>query len=129
MAGPGNRSDDSVVWDWIIEMTLTWGVWIATGSLVGLGLIGTIVPFLPGHLLIFGAAFIPFFSLPDRGEKFTEREIARGSLLRCLHEPRDAEDHGEAVETNQGRHGLVMPFSIEDVEIFTQLLSREMLRA
>ncbi|MEN8849297.1 MAG: DUF456 domain-containing protein [Akkermansiaceae bacterium] len=36
MAGPGNRSDDSVVWDWIIEMTLTWGVWIATGSLVGL---------------------------------------------------------------------------------------------
>ena len=67
MAGPGNRSDDSVVWDWIIEMTLTWGVWIATGSLVGLGLIGTIVPFLPGHLLIFGAAFIPFFSLPDRG--------------------------------------------------------------
>ena len=67
MAGPANRSDNSVVWDWIIEMTLTWGVWIATGSLVGLGLIGTIVPFLPGHLLIFGAAFIPFFSLPERG--------------------------------------------------------------
>ena len=48
-------------------MTVTWSVWIATGSLVMLGVIGTIVPFLPGHLLIFGAAFIPFFTLEDRG--------------------------------------------------------------
>lgn len=55
------------MWEWILEMTLTWGVWIVTGSLVLLGLIGTVVPFLPGHLLIFAAAFVPFFLLEDHG--------------------------------------------------------------
>lgn len=55
------------MWEWMTCMVLTWGVWIAMGSLVILGLIGTIVPFLPGHLLIFAAAFVPFFSLEDEG--------------------------------------------------------------
>jgi len=30
--------------------------WITTGSLLAVGFIGTLVPFLPGHLLIFFAA-------------------------------------------------------------------------
>ncbi|MDB4500829.1 DUF456 domain-containing protein [Akkermansiaceae bacterium] len=55
------------VWEWTTEMLLTWGVWIAMGSLAMLGLLGTIVPFLPGHLLIFVAAFIPYFSLENEG--------------------------------------------------------------
>lgn len=55
------------MWDWISDFAITWGVWIAMGSLVMLGLAGTVVPFLPGHLLIFAAAFIPFLSLNDGG--------------------------------------------------------------
>ena len=55
------------MWDWITNVFLTWGVWIAFVSLVLLGLIGTIVPFLPGPLLIFGAVLIPFLSLEDGG--------------------------------------------------------------
>lgn len=55
------------MWDWISNIILNGGVWIAFGSLVILGLIGTIVPFLPGHLLIFGAAFIPFLTREDGG--------------------------------------------------------------
>ena len=61
------RVDKYDVWEWTLEMTMTWGVWIVTGCLVLLGLIGAIVPFLPGHLLIFVAAFVPFFGLEDRG--------------------------------------------------------------
>lgn len=49
--------------EWILE----WGIWIATVSLVFVGLVGTIVPFLPGHLFILGAAFVPFFALEDSG--------------------------------------------------------------
>ena len=51
------------MWDWI----LNWGIWIATVSLVIVGLVGTIMPFLPGHLFILGAAFVPFFTLEDSG--------------------------------------------------------------
>ena len=56
------------MWDWITDFAITWGVSIATGSLVILGLAGTVIPFLPGHLLIFAAAFVPFFALEDRGD-------------------------------------------------------------
>lgn len=52
-----------MILDWLLE----WSVWIAADSLIVLGVIGMVVPFLPGHLLIFGAAFIPFFGLDDRG--------------------------------------------------------------
>lgn len=55
------------MWDWISDFVMTWGVWVATGSLVMLGLAGTVVPFLPGPLLIFAAAFVPFFTLDDGG--------------------------------------------------------------
>jgi len=61
------RDDKVCVWEMLLQWLIDWSVWIATGSLVLLGLIGTVVPFLPGHLLIFGAAFIPFFSLDDGG--------------------------------------------------------------
>ena len=51
------------MWDWILE----WGIWIVTVSLVIVGLIGTIVPFLPGHLFILGGALVPFFGMDDSG--------------------------------------------------------------
>jgi len=51
------------MWDWLLD----WGIGIATVSLVIVGLLGTIVPFLPGHLFILGAAFVPFFTLEDSG--------------------------------------------------------------
>ena len=51
------------MWDWILE----WGIWIVAVSLVIVGLIGTIVPFLPGHLFILGGALVPFFALDDSG--------------------------------------------------------------
>jgi len=55
------------VWDSVIEITIAWSVWIATACLVFLGLVGTVVPFLPGHLLIFAGALVPYFSLHDHG--------------------------------------------------------------
>ncbi len=55
------------MWQTILDWLLQWSVWIAADSLIILGLIGMVVPFLPGHLLIFLAALIPFFSLDDRG--------------------------------------------------------------
>ncbi|MGC6426789.1 MAG: DUF456 domain-containing protein [Akkermansiaceae bacterium] len=55
------------MWDWIPEFAISWGVWIVTGSLVVFGLAGTVIPFLPGHLLIFAAAFVPFIGLSDQG--------------------------------------------------------------
>ncbi|MGJ8695950.1 MAG: DUF456 domain-containing protein [Verrucomicrobiaceae bacterium] len=67
MADGAKGVEHGGVWDWMLETTLNWGVWIATVSLIILGLIGTIVPFLPGHLLIFAAAWIPFLSLDDGG--------------------------------------------------------------
>lgn len=42
-------------------------VWGATWSFVVLGVIGTLLPFLPGHLMIFLAALVPWLSLEDRG--------------------------------------------------------------
>lgn len=55
------------VWEGSSEFALTWGVWMITGTLVVLGLVGTVVPFLPSHFLIFAAACIPFFTLDDGG--------------------------------------------------------------
>ena len=77
----GFSSDFEGMWEWMTEMMLTWGVWIAMGSLVMLGLIGTIVPFLPGHLLIFAAAFIPYFSLENEGGVEIWGLIALGLFL------------------------------------------------
>ncbi len=37
-------------------MALTGLAWLITGSLIVLGFIGTLVPFLPGHLILFFAA-------------------------------------------------------------------------
>ncbi len=34
----------------------TMAAWVVTGCLLVLGLIGTLVPFLPGHLILFFAA-------------------------------------------------------------------------
>ena len=51
------------MWDWILD----WGIWIVTFSLVVVGLVGTIGPFLPGDLFILGAAFVPFSALEDSG--------------------------------------------------------------
>ncbi len=58
---------DEEMWESILDWTLHGSVWVAMSSLILLGLIGMVVPFLPGHLLVFGAAFIPFFSLDDGG--------------------------------------------------------------
>ena len=55
------------MWEWLINNVILWSAWIVTACLVILGLIGTVVPFLPGHLFIFAAAFVPYFSLDDRG--------------------------------------------------------------
>jgi len=55
------------MWETALNWLLEWSVWIAADSLIILGLIGMVVPFLPGHLLIFVAAFIPFFALEDHG--------------------------------------------------------------
>ena len=52
-----------VMWEWILH----WGIWIVSVSLVIVGLIGTIVPFLPGHLFILAGALVPFFALDDSG--------------------------------------------------------------
>lgn len=46
---------------------MNWGVWLVAGCLAAIGLAGTIIPFLPGHLLIVGAGLVPFFSLEDQG--------------------------------------------------------------
>ena len=53
--------------DTVLDWLLGGSVWVSTWALIVLGVVGTVVPFLPGHLLIFAAAFIPFFALDDRG--------------------------------------------------------------
>lgn len=39
--------------------------WLVTGSLLILGLIGTLIPFLPGHLILFFAAIAHWLMLGD----------------------------------------------------------------
>ena len=51
----------------MFEMLTDSTMWFVTWTLVILGLIGTIAPFLPGHLFIFIAALIPWFSREDHG--------------------------------------------------------------
>ncbi|MGE9268841.1 MAG: DUF456 domain-containing protein [Verrucomicrobiales bacterium] len=48
---------------------LAWeiGVWVVTGGLMLAGIAGTVMPFLPGHVLMLLAALIPWFALEDRG--------------------------------------------------------------
>ena len=55
------------MWDQVNSWLLGGSVWIAAWSLVILGVVGTLVPFLPGHLLIFLGALVPYFSLKDHG--------------------------------------------------------------
>lgn len=43
------------------------GVWLVTAALMFTGLVGTVVPILPGPLLIFLAALVPWFSRADHG--------------------------------------------------------------
>ena len=40
----------------LIEGMGVMGAWVVTGCLLVLGLVGTLVPFLPGHLILFFAA-------------------------------------------------------------------------
>ncbi len=42
-------------------------IWVITGGMALLGVIGTVVPVIPGHVLIFAAALVPWFTLPDHG--------------------------------------------------------------
>lgn len=51
----------------MLEIFTNSTVWFVTWSLVVVGLIGTLVPFLPGHLFIFLAALVPWFAKEDHG--------------------------------------------------------------
>ncbi len=51
----------------MMQILIDYGVWLVTGALMLTGLVGTFLPVLPGHLLIFIAAWVPWFARGDHG--------------------------------------------------------------
>lgn len=66
------------MWETMTQAGFEWAVWLCTWILVAVGLLGTVVPFLPGHLLIFAAALVPYFSLADHGRVSVWGMVALG---------------------------------------------------